>query len=503
MNIKKMLAYPDSASKSQKAVALSIAGVSNTLLSIVLQMIVARLYSKSEVAIYNQGILVYNTVQPILQMGVISGIYYYFVRNKNRIRAVMTEGVLITFVMGVFFSLFLLFGGNIVLSKALGNFELKYLLYLLIPYVLICIPETVAQIGFVYTNRIRFSSWYSIFKSLVCAIVLIAFALFQRRGSLLFAVRVIIQCLLGGITFYLVYRFVLPKDNSCIESKSIRSLAKVSIPLGIASMIGRLYTSLDGWIVSGLSGSVTYSIFHMGAVELPFVGIITSAVSTVMIVEITTAIGEKKYKTAIGLFREIANRTSQLLMPIMIFFLFAAKNFICFMYTTSYIEAVPFFIVYLLYIPVHTVMYGPMMVALGKSKVILIRDSIAFVINAVLSVVLVLKIGAIGASLATIVVTYVYSVPLDLVLIAKWCGVKWHQVLPYGNMARYILYAAPGGIACYFFDLIFLKNMPYLCRLAGMFIAYVLITMLIYRIRFSLSFMEMLKNIAKMRNQGD
>ena len=106
MNIKKMLAYPDSASKSQKAVALSIAGVSNTLLSIVLQMIVARLYSKSEVAIYNQGILVYNTVQPILQMGVISGIYYYFVRNKNRIRAVMTEGVLITFVMGVFFHYF-------------------------------------------------------------------------------------------------------------------------------------------------------------------------------------------------------------------------------------------------------------------------------------------------------------------------------------------------------------------------------------------------------------
>ncbi len=488
---------PDKASRGQKTVALMIAGTSNTVLSMVLQMIVTRLFTKEEVAIYNQGQLVFTTVQPILQMGVSSGIYYHFVRNKHRARAVMNEGVLITVLTSAIFGLFVLFHGNVVLAGILGNHKATRLLYFLIPYVLVCVPETIAHIGFIYTNRIRFSSWYSIMKSLLCACTLIVFALVQDSGSVLFAARVAAQSLLGVLTFYLIYRYVVRPDGSHIEKDSMKSLLMVSLPLGIASMLGRLYTNLDSWVVSGFMGPEAYSVFQMGAFEIPFIGIITNSVSTVMTVDITTAIREKKYQAAISLFRGIAYRTSQILMPIMVFFLFAARNFICFMFTESYVGAIPFFLLYLLYIPVHTVMYGPIMVALGKSKIILARDAAAFAMNALLSIILVIRIGAIGATIATIFITYVYSVPLDIYLIAKWCNVKWHQVLPYAHMIRCILLAVPGGVVSYFVDRHFFAQLSYFYRLIGMFGIYAVLTGITFKVAFQISYVQIAKGLLK------
>lgn len=354
----KLILRPDEATRGQKAAALSIATVSNTMLTVILQMIIARLYTKREAASYNQGLLVYNTVYPLIQMGVNSGIYYRLVRDKKRSRAIMTEGIIITLLTGGVFSLFLLAGGNVLVADILNNPGLRNAIYFIIPYVLICVPETVALVGFVYTNRIRFSSWYSIGKSLACVSALICVALVQQKGEVLLVSRIFIQCLLGILTLVIVYRLVFPKDGSHIKLESMRELAAVSVPLGFASLMGTIYSSLDGWIISRMCGAETYSAFKMGAGELPFVGIITGAVSTVMIVDITKAISDKKYESAISLFRNMADKTSQLLMPIMVFFLVASKNFVSFLYTTKYFDAVPFFVVYLFDFP-KAIMIGP------------------------------------------------------------------------------------------------------------------------------------------------
>lgn len=495
MRIVNLLKNQDKVSDNRKTIALSLAGISNALVNVVLQMIIARSFQKKEIAVYNQTLLIYNTVLPILLLGLTQGIYYCYVRGSGRKRAVMNEGVLISLFSSIVFSLLIAFGGNRLISTRFNNPDLVTTSLLLIPCVLVCVPESVAIVGYVLENRIRFNAVYTIIKSLVCLIFLSIASLLQTSGAVLFGARVLIQCLFGFITIISVYAYVLPRDERQISRDGILRLLKVSLPLGFAAMAGALSSNLDSWIVSSMSDPITYSVFQMGAYELPFITIITGAISTVVLVDINNAASVGDNRKVIELFRGIASKTSVFMMPIMIFFLFCAVPFIRFLYTSEFDGAVPVFMLYLLYLPVRCVLYGPLFVALGKSKIMLLREISSLILNAVLSVILVKKQGAIGATIATLIITYFYSVPVNFYLISKWCKVRWIDILPFKHMAICVLASLPGGAVAWAMNRYLLFSYSYIVQLSCGFFAFALITALAYRLALGYDLLSFVKSL--------
>lgn len=121
---------------------------------------------------------------------------------------------------------------------------------------------------------------------------------------------------------FLVFRYVLPKSDEQ-DNRMQRSIVKeplaVSVPLGVSSMVGTLFTTLDKLIISSMLTPAIYAVYTQGARELPLFGTITGAINTVMIVDLTKAAKDRDYETAIALFRKTAERISMLLMSIMVF----------------------------------------------------------------------------------------------------------------------------------------------------------------------------------------
>ena len=467
-------------SKVKKTIALSLASGLSTLMSVIFQMITARYLSTTDVAVFRQTFLVYTTISPFLLLGIPSGIYYTFARNEKRIRAVVLESFIVLSSTSFLFTAFILLGGNRLLAYLFSNPSLESTSYLLGPYSFFMMMVSLSTPVLVYLKRINFNAKYHAFRTLFCVgITVLCVYIYKTATSGIYSN--VFSNIVASLVICLATLYVLPKDDYIVRKSSISSMLKISIPIGISAMLGTLDTYLDKWIVSIMMNPEEYAIFSTGAHEIPLIGALTSAVTTVVLVDMTTAAKERKFEEALHLFKSASKKTSLIVLPIMCFLAVSAMPFIGFLYTDRYIGAIDVFRVYLLYLPVRTVFYGPIMIALGRSKQILIRSIIEIIANAILSIIFIKLFSSVGASIATIVSVYFVSIPINLAVISKDLKVKWHQLLPFNHYFKCLIFALPGTVLTFVAEMIMNRmECGYLLRFVVEAIVFFTITFFIY-----------------------
>lgn len=152
-----------------------------------------------------------------------TGIYYLLARNKDRERAVVNEAMLCVTIGTLVFSLFLVLGGNRFLAGLFSNDQVAgYLLYL-IPIVQFMLLSSVAGTVMVYTDRISFSAKYNVAVSLLKMTLLIASMLIFRTVMGTMRANAVLQIVFGGLSLFLIYRFMLPSGGSGIRLDSIKN----------------------------------------------------------------------------------------------------------------------------------------------------------------------------------------------------------------------------------------------------------------------------------------
>lgn len=432
-------------SRTEKAMVLTIANTVNTALSLISGMAASRLLTKTEVAVNSQTFLAYNTFAPFLALGITSSIYYHLSQNEERKRGAVKEAVLLTLATSVLACLFLLLGGNQFLAEFFHNAAISKTLLFLIPYALLTVPAGVLTCVFVAENRLRFSAFFNTFQVFVQSVVVLLTIFFFRTGTATVIAKSLAGCIFSVITIILAFS-ILPKGGGQCQWSSAKALLVLSLPLGLSTIMGSLAKHLDQWIISSMLAPEAFAVYTRGAQELPLIGTITGSISTVIIVDLTKAAKEKDYSTAVSLFRRVSEKSSLLLMPIMVFFMVAARPLISFLYTDAYLDAVSVFQIYLLYLPIRVTVYTPFLIALGRSRFILYKTIFELLLNVGISILLVTLLGAKGAALGTILLVYLFDVPLNLHVISKDTGISWKKLLPLRSIFLYILCSLPGAI---------------------------------------------------------
>lgn len=487
INISNSIKNPDRSSKVKQTLTLSTVSFTNTALNTLLQILIVRMFSMDQVAVYMQSVMVYNTMFPFLQMGIDNGIFYLLTRAENKQKEIISNAMIIILVACAFVGMFFLAGGNYFLADKFHNNDIVFTSYLLIPYFCVTVPESIVSVCMIFYKRIRFIAYYNVFKTLTCVAMMLCISFFTSQGVVLFAFRSLISIFMAGLCIIVAFKYVIPRGRCAFNYEITKKILTVSVPLCVSVIAGVMSGNLDKWMVSTLLSPEQFAIFQVGAYELPFIGMITGAISTVMLVDINNAAKRNNISEVISIFNNIAKKTSMLLMPIMIFFIFAGEDFIIFLFTDRYSESVPIFLVYLLYIPIRCVIYGPVFIALGKAKIIMYREIMTLILNAIVSYVAIYYMGAIGAALATVIVTYLYSVPCNLYLLSKWSQKKWYEILPMHCMVRDVIYFLPAGIIVELLKGFFLKNEMYVVKLIAMAIVYGCLILVVYRVVYGLT----------------
>lgn len=447
MSETEMTALPEQApgvpfSRTKKTVALTFAAFFVNLGKLALSVALAHFLSVAELAAYNQTLLAYQTLIPVLGLGIPQAIFYLMSRHEGRLRALVNECFALLLSAGVAYSLFIGLGGRHFLAERVSNPLVADLLLLLIPMALFTSADLIRSPVLVYQERIPLSVGYSAASTLLRIICVALCVLVFRSAGAAIAAYSLSFAAASIVGYALAYR-TLPRGGGGMRRASLPGILAVALPLGVSGILTAVSRDLAKWVVALMRTPEEYAVFSYGAMELPFINTLAGVLGTVVIVDMVRYAKENRLPQALRLFRRTASLTSYAIFPVMAFFLVAAEPFYRLLYPQSLLGAVPVFRVYLLILPARVVQYNQLLIAMGKSRGVMARSLISLTADILLSVVFVRLFGPIGASFASVLALYIVTLPINLFLISRTAGVSWKQTLPFGHILKCLLTTLP------------------------------------------------------------
>lgn len=433
--------------QSKKVLALSIGQLLNTIISIFIMMISARLLSMQELATYRQSLLIFQVATPFIGLGMNSALLYFLPVENERRKSILLEALLVCTLSGGLIALALYLVGGDLIANTFGNSDLSKILLLIAFLMLFSAPNIVINSFLVVLNKVNALSIYQVATNLIVGIGVITACAYFRDPYWMVATRVALLILGAFIALKIMFSCVtsLPSKPSL---KSSADLISYGLPLSMSMCVGMLTLQLDKIIVSAKTSPELFAIYSNGAMEIPLIGIITSSICLVMIVPFRKAFSDHNLNSCIEIYHKVSEKISFILLPVMTYFSLVATPFIIVMYSEKYIESALPFLLYLLIIPSRTLLQGAM-AAVGKGKILLRNSVISLVLNGFLTFVLVNQFGYFGAIIATIIVLYCWDVMISLKELSSSLECKITELYPNKTFAKIALCSVLSAVPTY------------------------------------------------------
>ncbi len=412
----------------KKAGFISLSRAVNLLGLLITTIILARYFSKSEFASYDQPWLIFNTITPIISFAFTTSIYFFGARENSGeyIKSIF----LILTVAGFTLTLFLFFL-RFEISTLLNNSEFAPNFIYFAPFLLFSIPSLLLDAILILKDQFKrlFIVTLATISSYLLVIVLAIFL--KQNIPFIFTGLSIISFARFIYSGYAIKRFFSFQTSGGIRNliSHIDEILMYSILLIIAYIAGSLSRQIDKYIVANNFPAELYAIYTIGAKELPIVPLITSSFTAVIFPEISRLYNSGKNSEIVKLANDAIKSTSIVIIPIFAYLLFFSKEFILILFSEKYVESVAIFRIYLFFLPIRILIYGPILSALGRQKIYMLVSFLDLTLNLTLGIILVKVIHIIGPAVAVVASTYIEAF-LMLFFISRILGSKLNQLLP-------------------------------------------------------------------------
>jgi O-antigen/teichoic acid export membrane protein len=339
-------------------------------LSIVSAVVLSRYFGKTEYGTYRQVLYVYNTLLIIFSAGLPKVYSYYLPRfDLSQGKDIVWKVTKVLIAGGFCFSVFLFLCSDII-SEILKNPDLSVGLKWFSPIPILLLPTLgIEGIFSTYKKTIYIALYNTISRFLMLVSIVLPVVVFE--GTYIHAIYgwIFASFLSLIIALYfkqIPFKSVLSKKSNLMYSEVL----KYSMPLVTASIAGIAIRSADQFYISRYFGSAVFAEFSNGFIELPFVLIITGATSTVLM-PIFSEIDKNKsdISQVITLFRSAILKSSILIYPIVMFFIFNAENVILTLYSSTYLNSTNYFRIALTLNFFNIIIFAPLLLAMGKTHI--------------------------------------------------------------------------------------------------------------------------------------
>ncbi|WP_162425984.1 lipopolysaccharide biosynthesis protein [Pontibacter pudoricolor] len=420
----------------KKSLDLTAVNLSQQILNLLFIFLISHQYTSAQYADYRQTFLPFEVASPLLTFSLPAAIFYFYPRfsDKSKLLTLSLHVIaLTTFVAGI-----IIFCGGAKWLSSLFDNEISDYLYLIPFFAFFSIGTTVYQSFLVLSNKTSLLYRINLPINFVSICLLLLCTYLKINIEYLIYLRILTYCVnFLLLTFFIFKSFSYNFFN--VDTKSYKTIIGFSYSLTLAAIIGTLSYELDKIIISSYDSPENFAIYINGAFEIPMISILTGAVSSAMLSQLSPLLNENKYKEAASLFKNTISLTAQFIIPIFIFSLFNSEEIILLLFGDKYLDSILPFRIYLLLLPIRVIFYGQALIALGKSKIILKRGVIELIINLILSLILFKIIGFNGVAIATVITILIWTVPFNLYEIKRGFGVKILEIIPLKKIGNTML----------------------------------------------------------------
>ncbi|MBN2033307.1 MAG: oligosaccharide flippase family protein [Deltaproteobacteria bacterium] len=439
----------DRTNLSQDAVALVAGRLAGAMCFLAGMMVLARLLTREQYGLYQQVWLVYNTVLPFMMMGLPGGVTYFVPQMDTwGQKAVLINTIGILGLGGVITGVgTYLFADS--LAGLLGGQGLGDLLRAFVWYPMVSFPLLAVDVFLIATHRAKISAELAFLSALVqlAAVVIPVWFGYDLASVLIILTSATLAKLL--LFQHLAFYGHRGTHGSWDLALLKRQLA-YCIPLGLAAVLGTLALEVDKLIVAGYFSPDRFALYEVGARELPFAGIVSGSIMAVLTPEFVRLYSRHEFERVVGLWHAGTIRVAVIFFPVTAFLLVAAPDLIPLLFSDRYRESVAIFQITLLLLPLRATQYGSLLMAAGRSRLVLSGSALAMALKVALNLALIPFFGLHGAAAATVFTVYLVVLWL-LMHCVRVLEVPFKRVLPWIMLARIALFSAAPAVVAYAF----------------------------------------------------
>ncbi|MCF6351248.1 MAG: oligosaccharide flippase family protein [Flavobacteriaceae bacterium] len=443
-------------SRKIQVLFLSIGRFLTTISVLISTIFLSRILNIEQYASYRQTLLVFSFLAPLLSLGFDRSIYYNFEKNKNNHAAQILNIQYVTLSIAFIFTLFFIFGGAGFISLLFHNPNIEKGIIIYSIFSILNLPILLLQPVLVLKQKVKLLTIFNVLNKLLSVIVIVLVAYYYKNVN-----SILIAILFFGIITFVVVEILLIKNTSKLtefkfNKKIINDYKSVGLPLLLASIMGIAGKNIDKFLISVMMTPADLAVYANGAIEIPLIGAITGAIMVVILVDFTKLLNQGKIKETFALWNKAVETTASILIPIMFILLLNADWLIVTMFGEAYAKSALPFKIYLLLIPMRTMIFSSLITASGKTKNIT-KGALVFILsNLILSLLLIKTIGFIGPAIATIISTYLSGVYLAY-SIKRNQNISFYKVFAIPKIYKFLLI----GATSYFISIITLKILNY------------------------------------------
>jgi O-antigen/teichoic acid export membrane protein len=270
-------------------------------------------------------------------------------------------------------------------------------------------------------------------SSIIYALSFIGSAAYSYHSG--FRLETFIVCLLPFLLLRFVllfipfYKFMKQQPEGKIIKPGLRNVQSLWMHLGFYDIVTMLIIWADKFAISIVAKDETSAVYFNGSINIPFLPIILSAVSSATLMQLTiSATPEEKTK----LMQQAGKLLSCAAYPLFFFLLAFRTEFIHTVFSERYDASIPIFVCSLLILPVRAYSNTIILQNLQKGKIMNLGVILDFIVAIALIYPLYLWLGLGGIALSFVISTYVQSL-FYLYHSAKLLRVSMLSLVPLKN----------------------------------------------------------------------
>lgn len=418
----------------KNTISLILFNLFNTGSQFLLIVFISRTFSKTDYSTYRQVFLPFEILAPLLGLGLSSTVFYFYPRFSNK-QNLLFSSLFLIFLNCAFFEFLLLVGLGKEISNLFNNLEVGRYFYFLGFFAFFSLSNTVIYSFFVLENKIKTSILVNLFSNIILILLTILVILYNKDIHWI----VVFRLATYAFSFFImvfnshILRFLSYSPKAFLED--CKQIFKYSLPVSSSLLVGVFSYQIDKLLISSFNKPEEFAIYVNGAFEIPLIAIVTSSIASASFGLFTQFCKDTDFFSANQLFKKVTLASSLFIFPTFVFLFYFSEEIITFIFGKQYSESSFVFKGYLLLLPIRIIQYGNILIALGKSKILLFRSIIELVISCISTFLLMTFFGYKMAVFGTVIAVLGWTVPYNLVTISKGFEIRFKSLLPFKKLA--------------------------------------------------------------------
>ena len=349
-------------------VSLFVSQLLGTIASLLSLMIISRKLNLEAYGSFRQLFTIYSFVGVLLTSGLQSYVSFSLPKktkseNKFFLKKIYFILYLLAFIIATLFFFNVDKISLIYLNPLIKNSSLYFSIL-----ILFLVPSTIINNVLIYIRKYKSLVISNLLSKLIILVGVFLFSFNETNFN-----YVLLLYIISSGFFLIVFHFIIHKYYDKVDEKKIeldyKKLLLFILPITVSSVSILIVNLIFEIHISRKFGTETFAIFSNGFYKIPFLGIIVSSLSIVLLQEFSkkkSTINEKKI-----IWKKVLKTTIPIQIGLVSFLLIFSKQIVLFLFGLKYLDAVPIFIVNVISISIDFIQFNSLFFSVNKRRLYL------------------------------------------------------------------------------------------------------------------------------------